>query len=582
MERRLATILAADVCGYSARMERDEAATLRLLSRLKEIINRRVALSNGRVFSLAGDGFLSEFQSPVAAVRSAYDIQRDLAQARLEDAETLDLRIGLHLADVIVDGEDLLGDGVNVAARIEGVSQPGSVTVSQQVFDQVKRTACLKFEALGPTSLKNLSERLLLYRVVGELDNHSFLTGVTEEITGASLSCAQPDDRPSVAVIPFVNHSCDSEQDYFADGFSEDLITELSRFRELFVPSRNASLAYRGRKVPIGKAGQHLGVDYCLEGSVRLMGPRLRISVQLSHAATEESIWADNYDCTRDQVFDLQDEIAARIVSHVAGRVETTLLGVAKRKRPADHSAYDCLLRGLEHHRLGGVTLDDARLAVEWFDKAIQVDPSYARAHAWRSCSRAVLGRWRNEDCLNECLDGAKRALELDKNDAEAHRIMGAISMYLQQWEKSRLHFERALEINPNNAFIVGRTGELYNYLGEPDKALELAARATRLDPFLPDYCRELEILAYHSKGDYAAAVMATSELMRTTRRAAAYRASAAQHLDEPQLQAHAASELLRIDPEFQTSVFTQSENYRYPSPRKILAADLLAAGLPG
>ena len=448
MERRLATILAADACGYSSRMERDEAATLRLLSRLKEIINRRVTVFHGRV-SFAGDGFLAEFQSPVAAIRSAYDIQRDLAQEQLKDADTLDIRIGLHLADVMIDGQDLLGDGVNIAAQIEAVSQPGAVTVSQQVFDQVKRTACLKFEALGPTSLKNLSEQIQLYRVVGELDNHSFVTGVNEMNAGAALSCEHPDDRPSVAIMPFVNHSGDSEQDYFANGFSEDLITELSRFRELFVPSRNASLAYRGRPVPIGTAARHLGVDYCLEGSVRLMGPRLRISVQLSHAATEESIWADNYDCTKDQVFDLQDEIAARIVSNVAGRVETTLLGAAKRKRPADHSAYDCLLRGLEHHRLGGVTLDDAALAVDWFDKAILIDPHYARAHAWRSCSRAVLGRWRNDDCLDECLAGAKTALELDRNDAEAHRIMGAISMYLQQWEKSRLHFERALEKTP-------------------------------------------------------------------------------------------------------------------------------------
>jgi TolB-like protein len=581
MERRLATIMAADVCGYSARMERDEAATLRRLTQVKEVVDRRVETGRGRVFSRAGDGFLAEFQSPVSGVRAAFEIQRDLAQARRADPQTLELRIGLHLADVVIDGEDLLGDGVNVAARVEGLSKPGAVTVSRAVFDQVKRQAQLKFEALGPKRLKNLSEPVALYQVAGELDNHSFITGVNDEVAGGSLPSAGVGGRPSIAVIPFVNRSGDAEQDYFAEGFSEDLITELSRFGALFVTSRNASLAYRGRAVGVGEAGRHLGVDWCLEGSVRRMGPRLRISVQLSRSDTEEAIWADRYDCTIEEVFEVQDEIAARIVATVAGRVETAALGEAKRKPPADMSAYECLLRGLEHHRLGGVTLNDARRAVEWFDKAIEIDPGYARAHAWRSCSRAVLGRWRNDDCLDECLDSAKRALELDEADAEAHRIMGAIAMYLRQWDKARRHFERALETNPNNAFIVGRTGELYNYMGEPEKALDLAARAMRLDPFLPDYCRELEILAHYGTGDYAAAVRAAEGLTRMTLRSAAYRAAAARHLDDPRLLAAAAAELLRIDPEFRTSVFAGSENYLDPAMRARVAADLVAAGLP-
>jgi TolB-like protein/Tfp pilus assembly protein PilF len=581
MERRLAAILAADVVGYSARMEQDEAATLRLLTHLTKIIDRRVETARGRVFSRAGDGFLAEFQSPVSGVRAAFDIQRDLAQARRENPEALEMRIGVHLADVVIDGDDLLGDGVNIAARIEGVSEPGEVTVSQPVFDQVKRTAYLTFESLGPKSLKNLSEPILLYRVVGELDNHSFISGVNEEIAGASLPSAGVGGRPSVAVIPFVNRSGNIEQDYFADGFSEDLITELSRFNTLFVSSRNASLAYRGHSVRVGEAGRHLGVDYCLEGSVRRMGPRLRLSVQLSRTDTEESIWADRYDCTMEEIFDVQDEIAARIVSTVAGRVETTLLGEAKRKRPSDMNAHECLLRGLEHHRLGGVTLNDARSAVEWFEKAIEIDPDYARAHAWRSCSRHTLGEWLNDDWWDESLNSVKRALELDENDAEAHRIMGVMCMHSHQWDKSRRHFERALEINPNHANVVARAGEIYNFMGDPDMALDLVARALRLDPFLPDYYRELEIAARYGKGDYAAAVRAASELTRMTRRSAAYRASAARHIGDPQMLAAATSELLRIDPEFRTSVFIKTEYYRDPAMRDRLAADLSAAGLP-
>lgn len=581
MERRLAAILAADVCGYSARMEKDEAATIGLLNHLKGVIDHRVRVSNGRVFSRAGDGFLVEFQSPVSAVRAGFEIQRDLAQERARDPDIFAMRVGVHLADVLSDGDDLLGDGVNVAARVESAAEPGSVTVSQAVFDQVKRTSYLKFEPLGPKRLKNISEPIQLYRVAGEMENHSYISGENVEIEGASLPSAETESRPSIAVIPFKNRSGDPQEDYIADGFSDDLITELSRFNSLFVSSRTASFAYLGRSVDIGEAGRHLGVDYCLEGSVRRFGDRLRITVQLCRTETGESVWADRFDCEMKEIFDVQDEIAARIVSTVVDRVETTRLAVAKRKRPNDLNAYECVLHGLEYHRLGGVTLEDARLAVEWFDKAIEIDPNYARAHAWRSCSRANLGRWSGENCLDECIEGAERALQLDENDAEAHRIMGAISTFLRHWDKARYHFERALELNPNNSFIVARTGELFIFLGKPDRALEMVARAVRLDPFLPDYCRELEVIALYIKGDHAGAFRAAGRLTRITRRSAAYRAAAASHLDEKDKRTNAVEELRRLDPNFSASVFAEGEGYRDPATQKHLAKDLVAVGLP-
>ena len=580
MERRIAAIMAADVCGYSSRMARDEAATLRLLTDLKQIVGRRVDAARGRIFSTAGDGILAEFSSSVMAVRAAFEIQRDLAWRRKENAAMLELRVGVHLADVMMVGDDLLGDGVNIAARIESVSTPGAVTVSQAVFDQVKRSANLTFEALGPKILKNLAEPVSLYQVVGELEAHSYSQGDNEEIAADQLPPAAVSGRPSIAVIPFVNRTGDPEQDYFADGFCEDLITELSKFSSLFVISRNASLAYRGRKVSTSEAGRHLGVEYCLEGSIRRLGPRLRISVRLTRARTEEAIWADRFDCTMDEIFDIQDEIAARIVSTVAGRVEKALLSEARRKRPADMSAYECVLRGLEHHRLGGATLDDARRAVQWFEKAIAIDPDYARAHAWHSCSRHTLGEWLNDDWWDESLRSVKRALELDENDAEAHRIMGVMCLSAHEWERSRFHFERALEINPNHANIVARAGEIYNFLGDPDRALEMVARALRLDPFLPDYCRELEISARYNKGDYAGATQAAAEMTRMTRRAAAYNAAAIRHTDGHRL-SDAVSELLRIDPEFRISTLLKTEYYRDQTTKKRLAEDLAAVGLP-
>jgi adenylate cyclase len=309
MERRLAALMAADVVGYSARMAAAEATTLASLADLRILLERRVEEGGGRLFAAAGDGFLVEFARPVAAVRAAFEIQRDLAAQRRRYPETLELRIGLHLADVIVRGDDLLGDGVNVATRIEGMATPGSVTVSQQIFDQVKRAAHLTFENLGEHRLKNLPESTRLYRVVGEQDAHSYVSGTPDAAARATEMPVPPPDRTSIVVLPFVNMSGDPEQDYFADGLSEDLITDLARFKGLFVVSRNASFVYRGRDVDPRRVSQEMGVRYCLEGSVRKLGERVRITAQLVDTGSGEHAWADRFDTALDDLFGLQDEI---------------------------------------------------------------------------------------------------------------------------------------------------------------------------------------------------------------------------------------------------------------------------------
>lgn len=320
MERRLAAILAADVVDYSRLMGAQEEATLSRLEELRGIVGTRVAAGKGRIFSLAGDGILAEFASPVAAVRTGFEIQRDLDQHNRETAEPLVLRIGLHLADVVIQGEDLLGDGVNIAARIESAAAPGSVTVSQAIFDQVKRTANLIFEDLGEHSLKNITDPIRLYRVAREQDIHNQMPSPPPSAT--THRPPPPADRPSIAVLPFANMSGDPEQDYFADGFTEDLITELARFRALLVISRNASFGYRGRNVDPRQVGRDLGVANCLEGSVRRLAGRVRITAQLIDTTTGEHLWADRFDCMLEELFDVQDELAARIVGTIADRVE--------------------------------------------------------------------------------------------------------------------------------------------------------------------------------------------------------------------------------------------------------------------
>lgn len=570
--------MAADVVGYSAHMETSEADTLGRLARLREILQSRVEEKAGRVFSRAGDGFLAEFSSPVSAVRAGFDIQRDLAGLGRADPGMLQLRIGVHLADVVVEDDDLLGDGVNIAARVEAEAEPGTVVITQAVFDQVKRTAQLTFENKGKASLKNISEPVNLYRVIDEMANHSYITGTvgTQEET--------PARQNSIVVLPFANMSGDAEQDYFADGFSEDLITELARFRGLFVVSRNASFAYRGRHVDPRQVGRELGVAYCLEGSVRKLGPRIRITSQLISTASGEHVWADRVDSTLDGIFDAQDGLAASIVSTVAGKMESTVAVAARRKKPADMAAYDCLMRGLEFHRLGGITRDNAEQALSWFDRAVEKDPEYGRAYAWRACAVASLAEWTGEEWAEECEAAGKRAIELDENEAESHRIMGSMSLYARQYDRAEFHFGRALELNPNHAYIVGRTGELYNFLGDGEKALEMQRRARSLDPFLPEYCRELEAVANYVLERHGEVLRVVAQLPRLTRRAAAYRVASAAHLAETEGAddvATAVGELLRIDPGFSIAGFTETEFYKDRRYTDQLVADLTSAGLP-
>ena len=578
MERRLSTILAADVVGYSKLMGNAETETAKKLSELNERLRDHVHRAGGRVFSRAGDGFLCEFQSPVAAIQVGYQLQNDLQACAEAAQDALHLRIGVHLADVLVDGEDLIGDGVNIAARIEALAEPGSVFLSQPVFDQVKRTARLKFEDLGERELKNISDPMRLFKVLGDLGSHSYISGDPER---SSASVQAPVNPNSIAVLPFANFSSDPDQEYFSDGFSEDLITELARFRDLFVVSRNASFAYKGRNVDIREIGKQLGVHYCLEGSVRKMGARVRVTAQLIDTSSGEHVWADKFDYALEELFDLQDDLAATIVSTVAGKMEHKSRSIAQSKKPNDMQAYDCLLHGLEYHRLGGATREAAEQAVKWFELAIEKDPGYGRAYAWRACSIASLAEWTGEDVWDVAVESGLRGIELDENDAECHRIAGSIALYSRDYKKAEYHFSKAIELNPNHAYIVGRMGELYTFLGEGEKALEYQRRAVELDPLLPAYCRELEVVAYYILGQYQETLSVFSELVRPTRRATAYTVAAASHLSEEEPLQKLRDSHLKLDPKFSATAFTDLELYKEDKFRQQLKDDLLKAGLP-
>ncbi|HWT96375.1 MAG TPA: tetratricopeptide repeat protein [Terriglobales bacterium] len=614
MERRLATILAADMVGYSLRMGSHEVAALDDLMALRQILQSRIVAAGGRLFAKAGDGMLAEFASPVAAVRAAFDVQRDITVKDDWEATRPELRIGLHLADVIVDGEDLLGDGVNIAARIESAAFPGSVTLSQQVFDQVRRVSQLVFEELGQHHLKNITEPVTLFRVRGELPLHSYTPSpvgagpvampaaamaramTAETVRGEAMPAATPGgaapamaadpaaaaDRAALVVLPFDNPGQDPDQDYFADGFSEEVMVALARFRGLMVVARNAAMAFKGRAVDPRQLGRDLGVGWCLRGSVRRLGDKVRITSELDRAATGEQIWADRADCPFASLFDLLDDLASRITATIVGRIEASATAAARRKRPSDLGAYDCLLRGLDYHRLGGTTKSDAEQAVHWFGQAIEKDPEFGRAYAWRACARANRGViWSGDmSWVADCMADANRALELDDQDAEVHRIMGALNLFQKKYDLAEYHYQRALEINPNHAYIVSRMAELYNYVGDAEKALACVARARQLDPFMPDYCREDEAIADYLLGRYREVGLTVQKMQRISLRGAVYRAAAAAHLDDAEARTFSAREVKRIDPAFQVDQFLSFAPFRAEESLNSLRQDLAMAGL--
>ena len=404
------------------------------------------------------------------------------------------------------------------------------------------------------------------------------MTGDPDAVSGRQREIVNSN---SIAVLPFAIFGGDPEQEYFSDGFTDDLTTELARFTDLFVTSRNASFNLKGRNVDPREIGRQLGVAYCLEGSVRKMGERIRITSQLINTRTGDHVWADKYDCVLTELFDVQDELAMAIVSAVAGRVEHESLIAAKRKKPANMQAYDCLLRGLEHHRLGGVTKHDAEQALYWFNMAIEKDPEYGRAHAWRACAMGGLAEWTGEDCWDECVAAGRRGLELDENEAECHRIMGTICLYAGDYEKTKFHFQRAFTLNPNSAWIVGRLGDLHIFLGDGEKALDYMNRAKKLDPLLPTYCRELEAAAHYVLGNYTETVNVVAQLLHISIRAHAYRVAALSHLDDDTTLRKAVDELLISKPSFSIKNFLDIELYRDDKMLQQLENDLIKAGLP-
>jgi TolB-like protein/Flp pilus assembly protein TadD len=476
-QRRLAAILAADVVGYSPLMEQDETGTLALLkSRLKDVVEPLVAEHQGRVFKSTGDGVLVEFGSAVNAVQCAVNLQQkmDAANEVQPDRSAIVMRIGVNLGDVMVEGSDLFGDGVNIAARLEGLAEPGGILVSGTAYDYVRNKVKIGFEDLGLQTVKNIAEPVRTYRVP---------LGAVPTRTRPALALP---DKPSIAVLPFQNMSGDPEQEYFADGIVEEITTALSRLRWLFVIARNSSFTYKGRAVDIKQVGRELGVRYVLEGSVRKAGHRVRITGQLIDTSRGTHLWAERFDGSIENIFDLQDQITASVVGAIAPKLEQAEIERAKRKPTESLDAYDHYLRGMAAFYRW--TREGNSEALTHFQRAIELDPNFASAYGMAArCYAQRKARGWIADQARETAETArlaKRAVELGKDDAVALMAAGfALAYVVGDIEDGAAFIDQALVLNPNLASAWMFSGQLKVWLGQPETAIERLTHAMRLSP---------------------------------------------------------------------------------------------------
>src|SRR6266851_7664938 len=492
--RRLAAILAADVAGYSRLMGRDEHGTLtRLKAHRTERLEPILARHGGRLVKLTGDGALVEFSSAVDALRAAIEVQQAISDANSDqpEDERIVFRIGIHLGDLIVDDDDLYGDGVNVAARLEAEAPAGGILVSRAIREAVDGRLKAKLHALGDLALKNIERPVRAFRVEWEAADWRSVSTVPINSTKTVPAAASPRaalDKPSIAVLPFQNMSGDPEQEYFADGMVEDIITGLSRIKSLFVIARNSSFAYKGKSPDIRQVGRELGVRYVLEGSVRKAGSRVRITGQLIDTSSGAHIWADRFDGELADIFDMQDQVTARVIGAIGPTLELVEIERAKRKT-GNLEAYDYYLRSWAAlYRYSRESTDEAMTLLR---KAVELDPEFALAHAtMATCylSRRVF-EWVVDPGAEaaEAERAARRALELDRSDARVLTYSGYTLVLLTgRGDEGLAHLDQATEADPNSAQAWAWRGVAKNVLGDPEGAIQDLECALRLSPLDP------------------------------------------------------------------------------------------------
>ncbi|MFO1074952.1 MAG: adenylate/guanylate cyclase domain-containing protein [Geminicoccaceae bacterium] len=568
-ERRLAAILAVDVVGYSRLVEQDEAGTLALLRTLREqALAPVLAAHQGRIAKLMGDGAIVEFASVVNAVAAAIALQEAMAQAQAAapDERRIRLRIGVNLGDVVVEGEDLLGDGVNVAARLEQLCAPGGVLISGTAYDQLDGKLDVRLQFAGEQRLKNIDRPVRTYRLAGD--------------GAAGGPAVTAGEIPTIAVLPFDNLSHDPTKSYFSDGIVEDIITELSRFRHLVVLARHSSFALRGQALGAVEIGRRLGVAYLLEGSVRCTGERVRITAQLIDARNGAHVWANRYDGAVEDIFAVQDEVVAKIAATLAGRITVADQARARRHHPADMRAYDHVLRGME--RLADYGPEANAEARAWFARAVDLAPDYALAHAYHAL--AIFSEEWGADAeakLAACLASARRAVALDAADSRCQRILAIILLTARAFAQADSHAQRSLALNPNDSSACATRAYILIFLGRPAEALPVIQRAMALDPFHPPWYQFILALAFHDLGQHAEAVTAFERIDQPRFHHLARLAACHTRLGQTEAARRCVERVLSLKPDFSARAWAEKLPYQHAADAERLHGELIAAGLP-
>jgi adenylate cyclase len=570
VERRLAAIMATDIVAYSRLIETDEARTLAAIRALRsEIVDPLIADHRGRIVKLMGDGAIVEFVSAVDAVACAVAVQEGVTahQREAPPESRIVFRMGINVGDVVVEGGDLLGDGVNIAARLEALAEPGGICIADAVQKQLAGKADFAFEDTGERTLKNIAQPVRVWR----WRDHQ-----------AEDSAPPLPDRPSIAVLPFDNLSGQPEETYFSDGITEDIVTGLAHFRSLFVIARNSSFAFRGKVTSLAEIGRQLGVSYLLEGSVRRAGARVRITAQLIEAATGAHLWAERYDRSLDDIFAVQDEVAQTIVATLVGRIEDARLRQSLRKPTTSLAAYDCLLRGLAH--VGGGTESANQQAFEMFEKAVALDPRYAVAHSYLAFVKVAQQGHADApaDVLDAALTEAKHALELDPQESRCYRILSTIYLYCREYDMAEQHLRRAFDMNPNDAEAMTLKGRLLAFRGRPEEALVCLEAAVRLNPLHSPWYNVSFGIALYSLRRFSEAAHALRQMPHPSSWSSARLAACYAQLERTAEAQAAVAEVLRLQPDFSTAEYMRkSVLLEHAEDRELLREGLIKAGLP-
>ena len=588
-QRKLAAILAADVAGFSRLTGADEDRTLARLRALRsDLIDPTIAVHNGRVVKRTGDGALVEFRSVVDAVRCAIEVQTAMIErnAGLPPERRIEFRIGIQLGDVVEESDgDLMGDGVNIASRLEGVAAPGAICLSEDAYRQVKARLDLSVSDLGHTQLKNIAESLRIYSLVVGVGEQA--KPAPQGALGAPGATLRLPDKPSIAVLPFTNMSGDPDQEYFADGISEDIITSLSRLSGFFVIARNSTFTYKGRAVDVKAIARELGVRYVLEGSVRKAMNRVRVTAQLIEGATGNHVWAERYDRELADIFAVQDEITETIVGAIEPRLQVAEIIRTQHKTPSSLHAWDLVMQAMD--RLSRFTDADSREAISLLDRAMVIDPVYARAHAhkaWLTIWRAFQGWDSMGEAIATASDNVAKGRRIDVDEPWVYVARTMLCLATRNAGEGVAAARKAIELNPNFAYGYSFLGAALSTSGDGAAAIVAVDRAVRLSPrdLLRDEFDLFYAFAYFQKGDYAkAADFAAAAASLRPGHAYPYRvlaASSALAGDQPRASA-ALADILALTPGFDLAQAASQNVYQRDDDRARFIDGLRKAGLP-